>query len=272
MAGAILGTGMGGFTRQILADVVLPYCEIPHFQRSTALGHRGQLVCGEVAGVPVVAMDGRIHGYEGYSLDEITFPVRVMRGLGIGLLLVTNASGGLNPRYSPGDILVIDDHVNLLWRRPLGSSLCEIDGSRGPALCRPYDPGLAELALGIARRANFVAHRGVYIGVLGPNYETRAEYRMLRRIGGDAVGMSTVPEVIVAARLGIRVLGLSTIANVGLPDSPHKTTGEEVMAAVSAAEPKARQILLRVIEQQARATEQNGRSASTPSPKRRGPG
>ncbi len=251
-AAIVLGSGMGALAEQIEIQAEIPYCEIPGFQRSTAIGHRGRLVCGELAGLPVVAMDGRVHGFEGYSLHDVTFPIRVMCRLGAPLLVVTNAAGGLNPQYRPGDIMVIEDHINLLWRRPLASAACDIEHPRTPSLCQPYDPALVDRALAIARQKNFTAHRGVYVGVQGPNYETRAEYRMLRRIGADAVGMSTVPEVIVAAQMGVRVLGLSIIANVGLPDAPHKTTGEEVVAAVAAAEPKARSIVLGVLAQEGR--------------------
>jgi purine-nucleoside phosphorylase len=245
--GIILGTGLGSFTEQIQSESVIGYDEIPHFMRSTAVGHRGQLVCGRVAGVPIVAMEGRFHLYEGYSLQQITFPVRVMKALGVELLIISNASGGLRPHYVPGDILVIDDHINLMMANPLVGAFDEQLGRRFPDLSRPYDPQLIRQALRIARRENFVAHQGVYVAVSGPNYETRAEYRFLRRIGGDVVGMSTVPEVIVAKDVGLRVLALSVITNVCRPDALTTTDGDSVVASARSAEVKLRKIVLGIL-------------------------
>jgi purine-nucleoside phosphorylase len=245
--GIILGSGLGGFAEQITADVSIPYAEIPHFARSTALGHKGRLVCGTLEGMSVIAMEGRCHCYEGYSLAEITLPVRVMHALGIELLIVSNASGGMNPRHRRGDIVVIEDHINLMFSSPLTGPHEGSFGERFPDMSRPYDPALVELALRIARRENFAAHRGVYIGVKGPNLETRAEYRFLRRIGGDVVGMSTVPEVIVAAQLGLRVLGLATVTNVCLPDALGRATAHEIVDAAEGAEPKLRKIVRGVV-------------------------
>ena len=244
---SILGTGLGSFTEQIQTESVIGYDEIPHFMRSTAAGHRGQLVCGRVAGVPIVAMEGRFHLYEGYSLQQITFPVRVMKALGVELLIISNASGGLRPNYVPGDILVIDDHINLMMANPLVGAFDEELGRRFPDLSRPYAPELIGQALRIARRENFVAHQGVYVAVSGPNYETRAEYRFLRRIGGDVVGMSTVPEVIVAKDVGLRVLALSVITNVCRPDALSATDGDSVVASARSAEVKLRSIVLGIL-------------------------
>jgi purine-nucleoside phosphorylase len=248
--GIILGTGLGSFAQQIQAESVIGYDEIPHFMRSTAVGHKGQLVCGQVAGVPIVAMEGRFHLYEGYSLAQITFPVRVLKAIGVELLIISNASGGLRPYHRPGDILVIDDHINLMMANPLVGAFDEQLQRRFPDLSRPYDPQLIDRALAIARRVDFAAYQGVYVAVCGPNYETRAEYRFLRKIGGDVVGMSTVPEVIVAKDVGLRVLALSVITNVCRPDALPTTDGDSVVAAAREAEFKLRKIVLGVLAEE----------------------
>jgi purine-nucleoside phosphorylase len=218
-------------------DEAIDFDDIPHFLRSTAVGHRGRLLGGRLAGVPAdvptIAMQGRFHCYEGYSADRVTFPIRVMKELGVELLVVSNAAGGLNPTFAAGDLMVIDDHVNLQNRNPLVGAGDDHLGPRFPDMSSPYDRQLADRALAIAREHDFVCHRGTYVAVLGPNYETRAEIRMLRR-WGDAVGMSTVPEVIVAAHAGLRVLGLSAITNVCSPDLPHTTSGDDVVATANA--------------------------------------
>jgi purine-nucleoside phosphorylase len=229
-------------------EAAIDYGDVPNFLRSTAVGHRGRLLCGQLGGVPVVAMQGRFHCYEGYSAERATFPVRVMNALGIELLVVSNAAGGLNPNFAAGDIMVIDDHINLLNRNPLVGINDERLGPRFPDMSAPYDRRLGDWALAIARRADFACHRGVYIAMLGPTYETRAEIRMLRYLGGDAVGMSTVPEAIVAAHAGLRVLGLSTITNVCSPDKPHTTSGEEVVATAESARDKLRAIVEGIVD------------------------
>jgi purine-nucleoside phosphorylase len=228
----ILGSGLGGLVETIDRETTIEYDELPHFGRSTAIGHAGRLVCGRLAGVPVVAMQGRSHLYEGYSAEQVTLPIRVMKSLGVELLMVSNAAGGLDPDFHPGEVMVIDDHVNLMFRNPPCGPNDPRLGPRFPDMSAPYDARLSSLVLGIARGEGFVCHRGVYVGMLGPTYETRAEYRFLRQIGGDAVGMSTVPEAIVASHAGLRVVGLSTIANVATPDAPSRTTGEEVVRTV----------------------------------------
>jgi purine-nucleoside phosphorylase len=245
--GIILGTGLGELAQQIEVQAVLGYDAVPHFPMSTAMGHKGQLVCGLLAGVNVVTMEGRFHAYEGYSLQEITLPVRVMKALGVEVLIVSNASGGLNPNYASGDIMVVDDHINLLGDNPLIGVNDDALGPRFPDMSCPYDPRLADQAMAIARRENFAAHRGIYVALRGPNFETRAEYRLLRRIGGDAVGMSTVPEVIVAVHAGLRVLALSTVTNICRPDALGKAKGEDIVAAAAAAEPKVRKIVMEVV-------------------------
>jgi purine-nucleoside phosphorylase len=248
--GIILGTGLGSFTGQIEPESVIGYDGIPHFMRSTAVGHKGQLVCGQVAGIPIVAMEGRFHLYEGYSLQQITFPVRVMKALGVELLIISNASGGLQPHFLPGDILVIDDHINLMMASPLVGAFDEQLSRRFPDLSRPYDPHLIRRAMGITRREGFAAYQGTYAAVCGPNYETRAEYRFLRKIGADVVGMSTVPEVIVAKDVGLRVLALSVITNVCRPDALTTTDGDSVVAAAKSAEVKLRKLVLGVLSEE----------------------
>lgn len=245
--GIILGTGLGRFADEIDDPRTLSYDDISHFPRSTAIGHKGQLTCGTVCGVPVVTMEGRFHVYEGYAPALITLPVRVMHRLGIELLVISNASGGIDPRLAVGDVVVIDDHINLMFANPLIGPHDEALGPRFPDMSAIYDRGLIEQALDIARRQGFAAHRGTYIAVAGPNYETRAEYRCFRRIGGDVIGMSTVPEAIVAAQLGLKVLALSTVTNVCNPDALSETDGGSVVVAASSAEWKLRAILLSLL-------------------------
>jgi purine-nucleoside phosphorylase len=250
-AGIVLGTGLGSLAGQIQTEATLDYAAIPHFPRSTSLSHTGQLVCGTLQGMPVVAMEGRFHAYEGYTHRQITFPIRVLRALGAELLVVSNACGGMNPHYSPGDIVVIDDHINLMNDNPLIGRNDDSLGPRFPDMSRPYDPVLIRRALEIARREDFVVHRGVYVAVTGPNLETRAEYRFLRTIGADVVGMSTVPEVIVAIHAGMRVLGLSIVTDVCFPDSLKPANIEDIIATANEAEPKLRKIVLGVLAQEA---------------------
>jgi len=241
--GIILGSGLGGVTASIADPVVIPYAEIPHFAASTAPAHAGRLVCGMLEGVPVVVMEGRMHAYEGYPLKQITLPVRVLKHLGASLLIVTNACGGLNPQFRTGDLMVIDDHINLLNDNPLVGINDERLGPRFPDMSAPYTPALIDAALAVARREDFVAHRGVYVAVTGPNLETRAEYRFLRGIGADVVGMSTVPEVIVAVHAGLEVLGVSVVTDMCLADALEAATLEKIIAVARGAEPKLRAIV-----------------------------
>ncbi len=245
--GIILGTGLATFADQLEPQAVLDCADIPHFPRATALGHRGRFVCGSVSGTPVVAMDGRFHAYEGYSLQQTTLPVRVMKALGAEVMIVSNASGGLNPKLAEGDVVVIADHINLLSSNPLTGINDDRLGPQFPDMSRPYDRALGEQALEIARRENFTAVAGVYVGVCGPCYETRAEYRFLRAIGGDVVGMSTVAEVIVAVHAGLRVLGLSVVTNVCRPDALAPTDGQRVLRAAQAAESKIGRIVRGIV-------------------------
>ena len=243
----VLGTGLGALSREIDVQATLDYSEIPHFPRTTAISHAGQLALGTLAGLPTIAMEGRFHAYEGYSPQQITFPVRVMKALGAKLFIVSSASGGMNPHYACGDIVVIDDHINLMWGNPLIGVNDDSLGPRFPDMSQPYDPGLIDRAMEIARRENISAHRGVYVAVTGPNLETRAEYRFLRAIGADIVGMSTVPEVIVAVHAGMRVLGLSIVTDMCLPDALKPANIHEILAIAGAAEPKLRKIVLGVL-------------------------
>ena len=197
-AGIILGTGLGHCVEQIEVEAEIDYEKIPHFPSATATSHRGRLICGKIGGVPVMAKEGRVHLYEGHPTKSITLPVRVMRAMGAEWLIVTNAVGGLNPNYRGGDIMVIEDHINLMTDNPLIGVNDDRLGPRFPDMSQPYDLEMVKAALGIARQHDFVAHQGVLVSVTGPNLETRAEYRFLRMIGADVVGMSTVPEVITA--------------------------------------------------------------------------
>ncbi len=250
--GIVLGTGLGSVAKEIETEATLDYNAIPHFPRATAAGHAGQLVCGRLHDVPLVAMEGRFHAYEGYSYGQITFPIRVMKALGAELLIVSNACGGLNPQYDAGDIMVIEDHINLMNGNPLIGPNDESLGPRFPDLCEPYDPELIARAMAIARRENFAAHKGVYVAVTGPNLETRAEYRFLRTIGADVVGMSTVPEVLVAVHSGMRVLGLSIVTDLCLPDALEPADIDRILATAAEAEPKLRKLVLGILEQEGR--------------------
>jgi purine-nucleoside phosphorylase len=247
--GVILGTGLGSLAGHIHAEATIDYGAIPHFPRSTAIGHTGQLVCGHLDGAEVVAMEGRFHTYEGYTFAQVTFPVRVMRALGAELLIVSNACGGMNPQFAQGDIMVIEDHINLMNGNPLIGVNDDRLGPRFPDMIEPYDRKLINSALEIARRENFACHKGVYVAVTGPNLETRAEYRFLRLIGADVVGMSTVPEVLVAVHSGMRSLGLSIVTDMCLPDALKPVDINEILATAAAAEPKLRKIVLGIVKE-----------------------
>lgn len=246
--GIVLGTGLGALAAEIDIEVAIPYGELPHFPIATVTSHAGRLVCGTLAGKTVVAMEGRFHHYEGYSPAQITFPIRVMQRLGCQTLIVSNAAGGLNPLHNKGDLVVIDDHINLMGVNPLIGPNDERLGPRFPDLIAPYDRQLQDLALSLAREANIPAQRGVYVAVSGPNLETRAEYRFLRAIGADVVGMSTVPEVLVAVHAGMRVLGFSIVTDLCLPDALEPARIEDILAVAREAEVKLRTIVTRVLE------------------------
>ncbi len=246
--GIILGTGLGGLAREITAEVVIDYAEIPHFPLSTVESHHGKLIFGTLAGKKVVAMQGRFHYYEGYTLQQVTFPVRVMKFLGVGTLLISNAAGGMNPNFSRGSIMIITDHINLLGDNPLIGPNDDTLGPRFPDMSEPYSRELITMAEEVALDMRIKTERGVFVAVPGPNLETRAEYRFLRMIGADAVGMSTIPENIVANHMGIRVLGFSIVTDECFPDALAPANVDEIIAVANATEPKLTAIMRGVVE------------------------
>jgi purine-nucleoside phosphorylase len=233
----ILGTGLGGLADEMTIEGAVPYEQIPGFPLSTVESHAGRLLLGRLGQRRVVAMQGRFHRYEGYSLGDVAFPVRVMRALGAGTLVVSNACGGMNPLWNPGDLVLLSDHINLLGDNPLIGSNDERLGPRFPDMSDPYDPELRALARAVALELGIVLREGVYVAVPGPNLESRAEYRMLRGLGADVVGMSTVPEVIVAAHAGMRVVGISIITDQCLPDALEPVDIDRIIATARRAEP-----------------------------------
>ena len=242
----ILGTGLGQLASEITDTYEFAYQDIPNFPVSTVEGHSGKLIFGKLGGVDILAMKGRFHFYEGYSMKEVTFPVRVMYELGVKTLFVSNAAGGMNPKFKIGDLMVITDHINFFPEHPLrGKNLPT--GPRFPDMHEPYDPMLIKLADDIARREGIPVKHGVYVGVQGPTFETPAEYRMYRILGGDAVGMSTVPEVIVAHHCGIRTFGVSVITDLGGFDTPVEVSHEEVQEAANKAQPFMTKIMKEMI-------------------------
>jgi purine-nucleoside phosphorylase len=245
--GIVLGTGLGALAHEIEAEAILPYSDIPHFPRSTVESHKGQLVCGTLAGHSVMAMEGRFHLYEGYTAAQVTFPIRVMKELGCRYLIVSNACGGLNPLFRKGDLMVIEDHINLLGHNPLIGPNDERLGPRFPDMIEPYDRALQAIAMQAALDEKVPVQRGVYAAMTGPNLETRAEYRFLRAIGADVIGMSTIPEVIVAVHCGLRTLGFSIVTDMCLADALKPVSIEEIIAVANEAELKLRTIVRRVL-------------------------
>lgn len=246
--GIILGTGLGGLTKEITVADVLSYKDIPHFPLSTVETHEGKLLLGRIGKKQVIAMQGRFHYYEGYSMQQITLPVRVMKLLGVHTLLISNACGGMNPYFRRGDLMVIEDHINLLGDNPLiGPNLDEF-GPRFPDMSEPYTRDLIAMAEDIALENKIRLQKGVFVAVSGPNLETRAEYRFLRTIGADAVGMSTVPENIVAVHSGLRVLGISVITDECFPDALKPVNVAEIIETAKNAEPKLTLIMKRIVE------------------------
>lgn len=246
--GIVLGTGAGQLAEAIEIKATIPYGEIPHFPQSTAMGHKGRLICGKLAQADVIAMDGRFHLYEGYPVDRATLPIHVMHRLGVDTLFITNASGGINPKFASAEIMLIDSHVDFMYRSTLSLTTPATLG-RPTSRSDVYSEELMNQAFQCARNHGFPIHRGVYAAMLGPNYETRAEYRFLRRVGCDVVGMSTVPEVTVAGRYGMRVLGMSIITNVAKPDILESTSGQEVIDAAVIAAPQLKAIVLSAIRE-----------------------
>ena len=244
----ILGTGLGRLASQIQVEVSIPSNEIPHFPVSTVESHAGRLLFGTLSGKKVVAMQGRFHYYEGYSMQQIVFPVRVLKALSVSTLLVSNACGGMNPNFRRGDIMCITDHINLIGDNPLiGANDNEL-GPRFPDMSEPYTRSLIDVADTVALSKGIKMHHGVYVAVSGPNLETRAEYRFLRQIGGDVVGMSTVPEVITAIHMGMKVLGISVITDECFPDSLKAVEMKEILEAADMAEPKMTSVIMGVLE------------------------
>ncbi|MCI0708125.1 MAG: purine-nucleoside phosphorylase [Ignavibacteriae bacterium] len=246
--GIILGTGLGGLVKEIKKEVVLDYEQIPHFPVSTVESHHGKLIFGKLAGKNVVAMQGRFHYYEGYTLQQATFPVRVMKFLGVRTLLISNAGGALNPLFRKGDVMVIADHINLLGDNPLIGPNDDTLGPRFPDMSEPYSRQLIALAEHVALDLKIPLQKGVYAAMQGPNLETRAEYRFLRTVGADAVGMSTVPEDIVAVHMGMKVLGFSILTDECFPDALKPVTLKEVIAVANKAEPKMTAIMKEVVK------------------------
>jgi purine-nucleoside phosphorylase len=247
--GIILGTGLGSLAEGIKPEAKISYQDIPFFPVSTVESHAGQLIFGELSGKKVVAMQGRFHYYEGYNMKQVTFPVRVMKALGAKVLVVSNACGGLNPLFKAGDIMVITDHINLLGSNPLFGPNDDSLGPRFPDMYGCYDPELISLAEKVALDLGIKLQKGVYVGVAGPNLETAAEYRFLRTIGADVVGMSTVPEVIVAKHQDMKVLGFSLITDMGLPDALKPTNMVEILATAAKSEPLLKKIMTRAVEE-----------------------
>ncbi len=246
--GIILGTGLGALAGRIQDATTISYADIPHFPRSTVDGHAGELILGRLAGRPVVALSGRFHAYEGYSLKQVTFPVRVAKALGINTLIVSNAAGGLNPQFRAGDLMVITDHINFMGDNPLIGPNDERLGPRFPDMSEPYSRGLVELAESVALARGVALRRGVYLACPGPSLETAAEYRFMRMLGADAVGMSTVPEVIVAVHAGLKVLGFSAITDECLPDALEPVDIERIIATANRIEPTLTDIVVACIE------------------------
>ncbi|HEY5405487.1 MAG TPA: purine-nucleoside phosphorylase [Ginsengibacter sp.] len=236
--GIVLGSGLGSFTQQINIEFEINYNDIPHFPVSTVEGHTGKLIFGELSGKKVVAMAGRFHYYEGYSTQEVVFPIRVLKFLGIETLLLSNAAGGTNTTFQVGDLMIIKDHISMLTLNPLLGKNDESFGTRFPDMSEPYKKNLIKKAHDIAAENNIELKEGIYVGVTGPSFETRSEYKLLNLIGGDAVGMSTVQEVIAAVHLGLPVFALSVITDIGIRKEENKITHEEVLQAAKDAEPK----------------------------------
>lgn len=246
--GIILGTGLGGLAKEIEAETIIDYGDIPHFPISTVESHHGKLIFGKLSGKDVVAMQGRFHYYEGYTLKQVTFPVRVMKFLGVKYLLISNAAGGLNPLFRKGDLMIIVDHINLLGDNPLIGPNDDELGPRFPDMSEPYSKELIELAEQVALEEKIKVQKGVYVAMTGPSLETRAEYRFLRLIGADAVGMSTVPENIVANHMGMKVFGVSVITDECFPDALQPLSLEDVIKVASETEPKLTLLMKRLVE------------------------
>ncbi|GGB74977.1 purine nucleoside phosphorylase [Flavobacterium suaedae] len=246
--GVVLGSGLGGFADDITVEHSLPYSEIPNFPVSTVEGHKGALLFGTIGTKKVVAMQGRFHFYEGYDMKQVTFPIRVMKYLGVEKLIVSNASGGVNPNYIVGDIVLISDHINMMPEHPLRGKNDERFGPRFVNMSQPYSKAMIAKAKTLAENSNIEVKDGVYLSLQGPTFETLAEYRMVKALGGDCVGMSTVPEVIVARHMDMECFGVSVITDIGNEDNIDEVNHEEVLQAAQKAEPKVRNLIKQLIE------------------------
>ena len=247
--GIVLGSGLGNLGNQIEVEIAIPYSEIPNFPVSTVKGHQGKLIMGWLSGKKVVAMQGRFHFYEGYGMKEVTFPIRIMQDMGISLLVLSNAAGGMNPDFKVGDIMLINDHINLFPDNPLMGPNDDRLGDRFPDLSEVYDKAIIEKALKICNANNIRVHQGVYVGTSGPTFETPAEYKYFRTIGGDTVGMSTVPEAIVARHAGIPCFAASIVTDMGVEGIVEKVSHEEVLEAAQAAEPILTKIIMELFKE-----------------------
>ena len=239
----VLGTGLGNLTKRVKAEASFPYAQIPNFPVSTVESHKGELIFGTLSGKKVAVMEGRFHAYEGYSLEEVTFPIRVLSRLGAKILVVTNAAGGMNPKYEKGELVLIEDHINFMGLNPLIGPNEDRLGPRFPDMSQPYSKRLLEITEKAGREKKIRLGRGVYVGVLGPNLETRAEYRMLRGVGADVVGMSTVPEVLVGVHMGMEILGIACVTDVCDPDHLEPVDIKEIIRVAGEAGPRLDQLL-----------------------------
>jgi len=246
--GVVLGSGLGSFTEQIKIDVEIPYSEIPHFPVSTVEGHSGKLIFGTLGGVQLVVMAGRFHYYEGYSAEDVVFPIRVMKFLGVKQLFLSNAAGGVHPAFKVGDLMIIKDHISFAIKNPLLGRNIDEFGPRFPDMSEPYAKRLINQAKELAKNLSIQLHEGVYFGVTGPTFETRAEYKMIKLVGADAVGMSTVQEVIAAVHCGMEVFAMSVITDLGIREEENTITHQEVLDAANEAAPKLTKIFIELIQ------------------------
>ncbi len=247
--GIVLGSGLGNLTEEIVIEQAIPYADIPHFPVSTVKGHGGKLILGTLNGVKAIVMSGRFHFYEGYSAQQVVFPVRLMKWLGVETLLLSNAAGSVHPDYKVGDLMIINDHISFFTENPLIGKNEETIGTRFPDMTEPYSKAIIEKALTIARDNNIDIHQGVYVAVTGPTFETKAEYRLIKAVGGHVVGMSTVQETIAAVHCGLKVFAISVVTDIGIREDENVITHEEVLQAAKEAEPKLTLIFKELVQQ-----------------------
>lgn len=247
--GIVLGSGLGNLSKEIKEEISIPYNLIPHFPISTVQGHAGKLIIGTLQGKPIVAMAGRLHFYEGYTMEQVVFPIRLMKWLGAEYIFISNAAGGMHKDFKVGDLMIITDHISFFTHNPLiGKNISEL-GPRFPDMSEPYDKTLVQKAIQIAKQNDILVHTGVYAGVTGPTFETRSEYKLLHTLGAHAVGMSTVPEVIAARHINVKIFAISVITDLGIRDEDNIITHQEVLEAATAAEPKLTAIFSKLISE-----------------------